>query len=624
MSVDSSIIVVDPPSNPSLNPIAANKRPEAEISFQNLTYTIQIQDTSSADSKTPIISLFSSKKSSLKEKVIINNATGTFQPGSLTAILGPSGADKTALMNLLSGRISSGSISGNIWLNGRKADNGALHLVSRYINQEDILWPTMTVREALETAIRFRVKNITPDELELRVQYAIKSLKLERCQNKMIGNSADKGISTAQMKRTAIAMEVATNSSILLLDEPTSGLDSRTSITLFKLLLEIARSGQTVICAIEQPFSELFEIFDDVLVMDHGSVVYCGPRSQFVEYFSSIGFDCPRYINPADFLCNTVLNNEYTLNSKSGIDSKTQDMSDSSNVSSLLLDKNENSREEYLLNSWKQSTLYSDLVRNVNTPTLTQITSSYFKNTISFSSQFKLIVTRSLKNMLRDPVIVRVRVAQSLVLGLVVGLFYYKSNKLSPTISIQLPFQILYPILFTSIMYYMVGYRSPFSHFLIQCATFIMVGLTSFALGVCTLSFFDSVEAALSLIPVAIILQIAFGGVLINSGTGFSWIKWLQWINPLKYGFTSLATNQFKDLVIQGQPLGNRQLANLNLGPFGTGKSIAFLAMFFAIFILCAYIGLARSIRQTSKFNDRASKQKVTLMGSPDSKFSQK
>ncbi|PVV04016.1 hypothetical protein BB560_001504 [Smittium megazygosporum] len=691
MSADSSAIVIDSPSNPSLSPIAADKRPEAEISFQNLTYTVQIEDSPSAGPRNPILSRFKRKKSSLKEKVIINNITGTFQPGSLTAVLGsdsiscvfekfyqPSGSGKTTLMNLLSGRISSGSVSGNVWLNGRKADNGALRLVSRYINQEDVMLPTMSVREILQMAIKFRVKNITPDDLELRVQYAIKTLKLENCQNTMIGDSIKKGISGGERKRTAIAMEMATNSSILLLDEPTSGLDSYTSILVNKLLCDIARSGQTVICVIHQPSSEIFEMFDNVLVMNFGSIVYFGPRSKFVDYFSSIGFRCPQYTNPADFVFTAVLNNGYNLDSPNAVASKTRDISDSSNASSPLLLEDEKSRKEYLLNSWQQSTIYSELVRSVNSPILTPVTSSYFTSTIPFSSQFRLLSARAFKNMFRNPLIVRVRVAQSIIMGLLVGLIYYKSNRLDPSVAIQnftgacffstvvtflptalntistfslekhvfqrefqngfykllpyfsskvlveLPFQILYPVLFNAISYYMVGFRGPFSHFLLQCATSIMVGLNSFALGLFASCFFDSIEVALSILPLIMVIPLIFGGFLVNTGTGFSWIKWLQWISPIKYGFTSLITNQFKNLVIKGQPLGNTQLRILSLGPFGIGESIAFLAMFFILLTFFSYVGLSLFIRQTSKLNDRSSKQKAILMGPPDSKFTEK
>ncbi|OMJ07070.1 ABC transporter G family member 27, partial [Smittium culicis] len=202
------------------------------ISFNNLRYSVQVKsqvttNNGGAPKKETVFNKLSRKKA-FSEKVILNNVSGAFRPGKLTAIMGGSG--KTSLLNILSGRVYSGEVTGEIWANGRKANNGALNLLSRFISQDDVMLSTMTVREVIEMSIKFRQKNITKDELTSRADEAISLLELERCQNTLIGDSISKGISGGERKRVSIAMELATNSSVLLLDEPTSGLDIYTSL----------------------------------------------------------------------------------------------------------------------------------------------------------------------------------------------------------------------------------------------------------------------------------------------------------------------------------------------------------------------------------------------------------
>ncbi|OMJ13564.1 ABC transporter G family member 27, partial [Smittium culicis] len=177
------------------------------ISFNNLRYSVQVKSQFTGNNggvpkKQSVLGKFSRKKD-FSEKVILNNVSGTFRPAKLTAIMGPSGSGKTSLLNILSGRVYSGKVTGEIWANGRKANNGALNLLSRFISQDDVMMSTMTVREVIEMSIKFRQKNITKDELTSRADDAISLLELERCQNTLIGDSISKGISGGERKRVS-------------------------------------------------------------------------------------------------------------------------------------------------------------------------------------------------------------------------------------------------------------------------------------------------------------------------------------------------------------------------------------------------------------------------------------
>ena len=89
---------------------------------------------------------------------------------------------------------------------------------------------------------------------------------------------------------------------LLFLDEPTSGLDSTRSHNIMSALKRLARRGdRTVICSIHQPRSDIFELFDKILLVSAGRVAYFGTKDGIVPFFSKLGFVCPKYCNPADF-----------------------------------------------------------------------------------------------------------------------------------------------------------------------------------------------------------------------------------------------------------------------------------------------------------------------------------
>ncbi|OLY79994.1 ABC transporter G family member 12 [Smittium mucronatum] len=379
----------------------------SQISFKNLVYSVPIRSKSKKKESEHIDPASSKKK---KTKIILDNITGSFMPGRLTAIMGPSGSGKTSLLNLLSGRISSSKFEGGIWLNGRRADGGSLGLVSRFISQDDIMLSTMTVKEAIEMAIEFRIKDISREEINRRTNDAIYTLELEKCQNTIIGDSITTGISGGERKRTSIAMEMATDSSILFLDEPTSGLDIYTSHLVVKLLKKISRSGQTVVSAIHQPSSDIFNLFDDILILSEGLVAYFGPQKDLVPYFSSIGYQCPLYTNPADFIFTDVLN-------PLGFDP----VQNTRQLNRLINSQN-------LSDTWNFSSQAKILNASVENPLLDPLTPLNFTSSVSSFKQFTLLTRRAYKSVYRNKLALPTRLGQSLTLPLIMGVVYYKSN----------------------------------------------------------------------------------------------------------------------------------------------------------------------------------------------------
>ena len=115
-----------------------------------------------------------------------------------------------------------------------------------------------------------------------------------------------KGISGGERKRTSIGVELITDPNLIFLDEPTTGLDSYTATSVVEVLVEIAKSGRTVISTIHQPNSEMFSMFNQLMLMSWGKVIYMNKADIAINYFSNIGYTCPEHSNPADYFMNIM------------------------------------------------------------------------------------------------------------------------------------------------------------------------------------------------------------------------------------------------------------------------------------------------------------------------------
>lgn len=220
--------------------------------------------------------------------------------------MGPSGSGKTSLLNVLAGRtkLCQGSTySGMISVNGRPCTPKDFGKFGAFVQQEDILIPTMTPRECLTFAIKITAVTRDPYDINKQVCKILRRLKLEDCADVVIGHALLKGISGGEKKRTSIGYELMTNPSLLLMDEPTSGLDSDTAYNLMRLMRREAKERSVAIIAtIHTPSSEIFNIFDRIIILSEGLTIYHGPPRDVPDFFTRIGYRLSTFKNPADVL----------------------------------------------------------------------------------------------------------------------------------------------------------------------------------------------------------------------------------------------------------------------------------------------------------------------------------
>jgi len=227
---------------------------------------------------------FSYKNSGQGVKPLSLNIKG----GELLAIMGGSGTGKTTLLSLLSGRIKPNKgeilINGINLLDGQK--NEDLFKQIGFVPQMDLLNEDLTVHQNLYYSAQLSRDNLSKNEKDEKIIQLLSELGLSNANNLKVGTAVDKVISGGQRKRLNIALELIREPSILFVDEPSSGLSSKDALQVINMLRQIANMGKIVVINIHQPTSEIFHLFDKLVIMDKdGYPVYFGEPFYAASYF---------------------------------------------------------------------------------------------------------------------------------------------------------------------------------------------------------------------------------------------------------------------------------------------------------------------------------------------------
>ncbi|KAM5564592.1 pleiotropic drug resistance protein 1-like [Rosa sericea] len=225
---------------------------------------------------------------------LLKGVSGAFRPGVLTALMGVSGAGKTTLMDVLAGRKTGGHIEGNITISGYPKKQETFARISGYCEQTDIHSPHVTVYESLVYSAWLRLPpEVDSPTRKMFIEEVMELVELTPIRDALVGLPGVNGLSTEQRKRLTIAVELVANPSIIFMDEPTSGLDARAAAIVMRTVRNTVNTGRTVVCTIHQPSIDIFDAFDEMLLLKWGGEeIYVGPlghqSSQLIEYFEGI------------------------------------------------------------------------------------------------------------------------------------------------------------------------------------------------------------------------------------------------------------------------------------------------------------------------------------------------
>ena len=208
------------------------------------------------------------------------------ESGRMVGIMGASGAGKSTLLGVLNG--SCDPFDGEVLINGISIhkDKEKIKGLIGYVSQDDLLIEELTIFQNLYFNAKLCFDNLSEEEIVAKVDSVLKNLGLYEIRNIQVGNPLNKKISGGQRKRLNISLELIREPAIMFLDEPTSGLSSRDSENILDLLKELARKGKVLFIVIHQPSSEIFKMFDRLLILDTGGyLIYNGNPVDSIQYF---------------------------------------------------------------------------------------------------------------------------------------------------------------------------------------------------------------------------------------------------------------------------------------------------------------------------------------------------
>ena len=222
-------------------------------------------------------------------KIGLQNFNIAEESGSLLGIMGGSGAGKSTLLNVLNGNYT--PTEGAVTINGVDIhhDKGQIEGVIGYVSQDDLLIEELSVYQNLFYNAKLCFGSLNDRVIAKKVLSLLMSLGLYETRDLKVGSPLEKTISGGQRKRLNIALELIREPSVLFVDEPTSGLSSRDSENIMDLLKELALKGKLIFVVIHQPSSDIFKMFDKLLILDVGGYpIYNGNPVDAVMYFKDL------------------------------------------------------------------------------------------------------------------------------------------------------------------------------------------------------------------------------------------------------------------------------------------------------------------------------------------------
>ncbi|XP_062963792.1 broad substrate specificity ATP-binding cassette transporter ABCG2 isoform X2 [Cynocephalus volans] len=613
----------------------------AVLSFHNICYRVKVK------------SGFLPRRK-IVEKEILSNVSGIMKPG-LNAILGPTGGGKSSLLDVLAARKDPRGLSGDVLINGAPQPAN-FKCNSGYVVQDDVVMGTLTVRENLQFSAALRLSTtMTNHEKNERINRVIQELGLDKVADAKVGTQFTRGVSGGERKRTSIGMELITDPSILFLDEPTTGLDSSTANAVLLLLKKMSKQGRTIIFSIHQPRYSIFKLFDSLTLLASGRLMYHGPAQEAMGFFASAGYHCEPYNNPADFFLD-VINGDSSaviLNKEDDEDCEAPETEEPSKRDMPLIAK---IAEFYVNTSFYRETRAELEKLSGGEKKKKRLAFKEMTYTTPFCHQLKWISRRSFKNLLGNPQASIAQIIITGILALVIGaiffglqndyagiqnragvLFFLTTNQCFSSVSAVelfvvekklfiheyisgyyrvssyffgkvlsdlLPMRMLPSIIFTCIVYFMLGLKPRADAFFIMILTLIMVAYAASSMALAIAAGQSVVSVATLLMTISFVFMMIFSGLLVNLTTIADWLSWLQYFSIPRYGYAALQHNEFIGLVFCPEPnttnssnaicSGEEYLENqgIDISSWGLWRNHVALACMIIIFLTIAYLKL--------------------------------
>ncbi|GAX83957.1 hypothetical protein CEUSTIGMA_g11381.t1 [Chlamydomonas eustigma] len=555
-------------------------------------------------------------------KVLLNNLSGQITTG-YWAIMGPSGSGKTTLLNTLACRLDRNTQvkQGELRLNGKAYSISELKKMAGYVMQDDMLNGNFTVYETLQYTADLRLeKELTKEEKRIKIENVIEQMGLAHTCNTIVGSPLKKGISGGERKRVCVAMELLTSPVLLFLDEPTSGLDSVTAKSLCSRLKVLA-ANCTIVNTIHQPQAKIFFLFDKLILLKSGRLVYMGRADKVLDFFTALGYPCPEYENPADHIMDCITPNARDTS----LDLKAKAL------------KFEEAFEEQDF----------DLTLGVEHPTF------MIREVTPWTGQFIILFKRTLKEQWRKRSMLLTQLLQSVIIAVLIGtvflkigqgqssttrrqpvLFfcavnqgvfgaliqinsfpserllslreraagtYYASAYFLAKTTAETITQLITPVVFSCTVYWLVGFQVVAAKFFIFTAFMILCSLAATSLALAVSALCRTVDMSVTVLPMILELCRLFGGFFLSPANIPKYFEWLDLLSYVQYTYVGISLNELTGLELSGcvngvpagcYSSGETAINNLGLEYLTIEKCAGILISYIVICRIIAYLGV--------------------------------
>lgn len=216
----------------------------------------------------------------------LHNFSSRLEGGQLVAIMGGSGVGKSTLMSILTGDLI--PQQGSVTLNGHPVSDFETKSAIGFVPQDDMVIEELTVYQNLWYTAKLCFDGLDDAGLDAKVMDVLCQLELDMAKDLKVGSPINKFISGGQRKRLNIAMELIRQPSVIFLDEPTSGLSSADTEKVITILKMLTFQGKLIIANIHQPSSDVYKMFDRLLLLDTGGYpIYDGNPIDAISYFKT-------------------------------------------------------------------------------------------------------------------------------------------------------------------------------------------------------------------------------------------------------------------------------------------------------------------------------------------------
>ncbi|ETM41592.1 hypothetical protein L914_12646, partial [Phytophthora nicotianae] len=646
--------------------------PQMDIRFKHLSLSadIVVVDDNSSKHELPTIpndlkKMFVGPKKRTVRKEILKDISGVFKPGKITLLLGQPGSGKSALMKMLSGRFpieKNITVEGDVTFNNvpREEVIETLPQLVSYVNQRDKHFPTLTVKETLEFAHKFSggefirrgeellSKGSEKENLEALEatkayfnhypEIVIQQLGLQNCQDTIVGDAMLRGVSGGERKRVTTGEMEFGMKYVSLMDEISTGLDSAATYDIINTQRSVAHTlHKNVVIALLQPSPEVFSLFDDVMILNEGELMYHGPCNQVQEYFERLGFSCPPERDIADYLLDLGTAEQHRYEVPNFATKQPRRASEFADV-------------------FKRSDIHQEMLNALeapHAPELLQVASENIKPMPVFHQGFVestlTLLRRQLMVTYRNKPFIFGRLTMITVMGLlycttfyqfdptqisvVMGVIFsailflsmgqssqiptymaerdifYKhrganffrtaSYVLATSVS-QIPLAIAESLIFGTLVYWVCGFNANAAQFIIfEVVLFIMnlaMGMWFFFLS----SVGPNANVATPLGMVSTLIFIIFAGFVVTKSQIPDYLIWAHWLSPISWSLRALAINQYRssefDVCVyngidyctqyDGLTMGEYYLVFFELKPKSRGSLIHVVFMFLTFLAL--------------------------------------